>query len=563
MKEPWKLFNYWKREAMCICLVTISGILYNVGMLAGPIFQGKMLDALQQREGQERVLVLTFLFVCAIVIVQVFRYIKRFYIRRFANETSATMRLMIYNNIMNKTEEELKQENLGSLMTKAISDVEACVEGMRKFTTEVFDTGVLLISYLITLFLYDNKVTLAACICIPIAMLIAQNLKMRIVKYTFAYRKQLSEVSTITYDYIENAMLYRLYGREEENQEAYEIQLQELENKAIWANVWENAMQPIYNVIAMTGVIVVIVMLGGRVVDKSFTIGMFVTYITIFTAMAFKASKAAKLFNSVQKATVSWRRIKPYMEEYREDRADVDSMSSKDLSKIEVQLSNLSIPYGVEHLDLSLSEGDIIGITGPIACGKSTFGKTFLGLSSYVGSIKIGGVELSKMEKAKRSQLIAYLGHEPQLLSDTIYENITLGDKEDVSKVLTMVCFEKDLESMKEGVQTRVGNGGVRLSGGQQSRIALARTLYHKKKILIVDDPFSAVDPATEKEILEQIKENTTDCIVFLISHRLAQFDKVDKVLLMHADKSYEIGTHKELLETSELYQQLYYLQEK
>ena len=167
------------------------------------------------------------------------------------------------------------------------------------------------------------------------------------------------------------------------------------------------------------------------------------------------------------------------------------------------------------------------------------------------------------MSEVIRSQKISYMGHEPQLLSDTIYENITLGDKGDVSFVLRMVCFDKDLETMKDGIQTRVGNGGVRLSGGQQARIALARTLYHKRKLIILDDPFASVDKKTEEVILRNIKKESKDSIIILISHRLAQFGTMDKVLLMHSNKTYEIGTHKELLYQSNLYSQLYCLQDR
>lgn len=565
MEEPWKLLKYWKQEWKCVLLITCSGILYNVGMLTGPILQGKLLDALLKRETIKNVMLLAALFVASIIMVQAFRYMKRFYIRRFANKTSATMRFMIYNNVIHKSEQQLEKENLGSLMTKAISDVEACVEGMRKFTTEVFDTGVFLVAYLVTLFLYDVKATILACVWIPLAMFVARSLKKRIYLYTSSYRKQLGEVSAITYDYIDHAILYRLYGREEENQEEYKKQLNILEKRAVKANIWENAMPPIYHVIAMIGIIFVFSMLGKRVIDGTFSVGQFLAYTSIFTAMAVKASKAAKLFHSVQKATVSWKRIQPFMEAYKREKREEKTLGVKDNKGLEVR--NLSVSYKekekqIDTLNLSVNMGEIIGITGPVACGKSTFGKLFLGTFPYKGSILIEGRELSTMTELERSQKISYMGHEPYLLSDTIYENITLGDQGDISFVLQMVCFDKDLESMEEGIQTRVGNGGVRLSGGQQARIALARTLYHKRKLFVLDDPFASVDKGTEEEILQNIKRERKDSMILLISHRLSQFKTMDKVLFMHADKTYEVGTHNKLLQESILYSKLYDLQD-
>ena len=146
-------------------------------------------------------------YVALIGMIQLLRYLKRFYIRRFANSTSATMRLMIYNNILHKSVTELENENTGNLMTRAISDVDLCVEGMRKFTTELFDTGVLMASYLISLLIYDSKITLLSVLSIPVAMLLAEKLKSIIYQFSIDYRKKSSEVADRTYDYVENSIL--------------------------------------------------------------------------------------------------------------------------------------------------------------------------------------------------------------------------------------------------------------------------------------------------------------------------------------------------------------------
>ena len=105
-----------------------------------------------------------------------------------------------------------------------------------------------------------------------------------------------------------------------------------------------------------------------------------------------------------------------------------------------------------------------------------------MGQYPYLGSIKVDGKELKSYSEYERSQMISYLGHKPQLFSDTIYNNITLGEDLKINSVLRDICFEDDLKAMPEGESTIVGNNGIRLSGGQQSRIALARTLVRKKK---------------------------------------------------------------------------------
>ncbi|MGB7605310.1 MAG: ABC transporter ATP-binding protein [Lutisporaceae bacterium] len=563
MKQPDKIINYWKKEKFVVACIIIFGLSFNSAIVLGPIYQGKLIDAIVGGDNLSSVVILAATYVALIGAIQLLRYFKRFYIRRFANSTSAVMRLMIYNNIMHKSTSELDNENVGNLMTRAVSDVDLCVEGMRKFTTEVFDTGVLMAAYLISMLIYDVKITIYSIIFIPIAMALAEKLKSIIYKYSIAFRKKSSEVADITYDAIENSMLYRVSGMESQNRTRYNGDLEDLQNKAIRANILENSMQPIYHVIAMLGIIMVIYLGGTKVINGGWTVGVFYAYITMFTAMAVKASKAAKLFNSVQKSQVSWKRIKPYLTKY--ESKDTTTNINKDNTVLSVE--NLSFCYEegkenlIENISFQGKQGEIIGVTGSIASGKSTLAISLLGLYIYQGSIKIDGKELKNYSEYERSQMISYLGHNPQLLSDTIYNNITLGSKQDITSVLEDVCFDTDLAAMPDGQNTLVGNSGIRLSGGQQARIALARALFNKNKIIILDDPFSAVDMETEEKIIENLKNNYKDSLIILVSHRLAIFSRINQIIMLHNDKAVDYGTHNELMKKSEVYATIFNLQ--
>lgn len=563
IEHPEKMNSYWKRQWKVIAAVVFFGIVFNGCMPIGPILQGKLIDTIVSKAQLQTVLLQIGLFVGIILFIQIMRFFKRYYVRLFANRTSAAMRMMIYNNIMNKDIIELSQERTGDLMTKAISDVDICVEGMRKVMTEVFDTGVLMMAYLISMLVYDWKITVGACIFVPVAMGLAEYLKKVIVKYSKAARSQSSRVADLTYDNIEHTVLLRVSGLEGKNRQEYFQQLDDLEKKLVKASILENSMQPIYNVIALLGIVIVLYYGGKNVIAGVWTIGMFSTYIAIFAALTTKASKAAKLFNSFQKATVSWQRIKPYLTDYQQKNTD-DRGSHGDGTLI---VKDLSFHYPeveelvVQHISFSARPGDLIGVTGPVACGKSSLGVALQGLYPYLGSIKLDGVELREYSETEISRRVSYLGHLPQLLSDTIYNNITLGEDGDISAALHDVCFDEDLKAMPEGIHTMVGSSGVRMSGGQQARIALARALYRRSPLMILDDPFSAVDMKTEEAIIKNLRSHYSDCIIVLISHRLSVFPRTDSVIVIHGDRKAEYGTHTALLSSSELYDSIYRLQ--
>ncbi|MEG2174033.1 MAG: ABC transporter ATP-binding protein, partial [Oscillospiraceae bacterium] len=291
-------------------------------------------------------------------------------------------------------------------------------------------------------------------------------------------------------------------------------------------------------------------------------IASFTTFLSCFSKMALKSSKVAKLFNAVQKARVSWQRINPLMRGF----VELETQSSIDRTQpAQLQVTNLSVAYDhkvpvIRGLSFSAHAGEIIGITGPIACGKSTFGKVLLCETPYSGSVKIGQRELSTLSDYERSLLISYMGHQPELISDTLEENICLGDQGTALPYLNAVCMTDEVSMMPLGIQTFVGNGGIQLSGGQQARAALARALYHKQGILVLDDPFSAVDLITEQSIIEHLRCMTGDCVTLILSHRLSHFPEFDRVVLIN-DGNCQVGTHASLMDDCLEYASLYLTQ--
>ena len=568
-----RISTYFKTEWKILVLITVSGLIYNLGLLAGPWFEGKMagclIDILGGSKAFSDMAVLVLAYMVSIAVVQSSRYLKRFYVRRFANNVNRSMKRVLYGSLIRKSRTELQEEGVGNVMTKAILDVDDCAEGMRKFTTEIFDTGVALMAYAGMLLFYDWKLAILSMIFPPISYFVAEKMKVVIQKTGAAYKKQSGVLSDATLERASNAITYRVFGREQERKEAYEENLSAYERAAVRANIWNSSMPPIYKVVSMTGVLLILYFGGKNVLGvgwRAWDIAAFTTFISCFTKLSTKSSSAAKLFNAVHKAQVSWKRIKPLMkvemkrgimEDSEHENQKVSGMSQSGLT---VSHMGFSYPDGrriFDDISFSAKPGQIIGITGPVACGKSTLGKVFLCEYPYDGSITWNGEELQEETAAKRAELIGYLGHDPELFNDTVEQNILMGDQKDARTYLKAVCFDEEVEAMEQGIETFVGSGGVRLSGGQAQRLALARTLCHKKKLLILDDPFSALDKKTEEQIFANLKGMAKDCVVLLISHRLYLFPQMDQVIWLNEGQTV-IGSHQEVRDRVEEYRRLY-----
>lgn len=594
-----RVLSYFKVEWKVLLAVTVSGLIYNLGLLAGPWFEGRMtgclVDILNGFGQFSDMAVLVAAYVAAIAVVQISRYIKRFYVRRFANNVNRRMKEVLYGSLVRKSRASLREEGEGTVMTKAILDVDDCVEGMRKFTTEIFDTGVALAAYAGMLLFYDWHLALLCMIFPPISYITAEKMKKMVQRTGAAYKIQSGVLSAATLDRAQNAITYRVFGCEQERQQAYESNLDAYEKSAVKANIWSTAMPPIYRVISMAGCLFILYFGEKNVLGRgwrAWDIASFTTFLACFVKLSVKSSSAAKLFNAVHKAQVSWNRIKGLLgaqDKMQDSAAETKDRNGQEIKQYKsalnkngqeadaekeekqafagrktsplLQVSHLTFAYPdgkmiLDDISFSAEKGQIIGITGPVACGKSTLGKVFLCEYPYDGQILLDGRELQKETAAQRTDQIGYLGHDPELFADSIAENILLGDQEDANRYLKLVCLDQEVGEMSEGMQTLVGNGGVRLSGGQAQRLALARTLCHKKPLLILDDPFSALDQTTEREVFANLKETAKDSMILLFSHRLYLFPELDQVIWMENGRTVT-GTHAELMKKVPEYAEL------
>jgi ATP-binding cassette, subfamily B, multidrug efflux pump len=572
-ENPSSLPSYWRKEWKVIIIIAISGILYNFGMLLNPYFEGVLIDFLLSGNTSLRAAVsLVGIFIGCIFLVQIVRSIKRYFVRVFANNVVSTMRMNLYNNLLHESFVELEKENMGVLLNRLQSDCHQTVEGMRKLTTEIFDTVILFLFYIVYLLCFSIQMTLIGLIPVALAIFISFLMRKEIYLSNSKSKEAQANLSSMTFSMMDHAWMYRLYSRDEANEKKYDELLQDYEGKTIRSEVLTNIALPMCNIISLIGLIPIIFMGAGYVIDgtalsfpipsvmkENWTIGTFSTYITTFVLLSSKASHTAKLFSSVEKGLSSWKRIKPYIQPYREfDHGTKIEGERLVFSNFGMEVDGKNLFHG---LNLEVKKGQVIALTGPIASGKSAFGKVFLKSLDYQGSVNLFGKELKEYTFPEIKGNVSYMGHRNELMTDSIKTNIAFGEEKDVLPYLSMVSFDKDMTSMPEKEETIIGNEGVKLSGGQQERVALARTFYHKKGLIILDDPFASVDIHTEHEIMMKLKEEAKDSILLFFSHRLSYFPYCDKVMVINKDKSISVGNHESLLKENSTYQELYNLQ--
>ncbi len=557
--KPDTISYYLKKNYKVLIAVAISGILYDIGFLFIPIYEGRFAEALLEihQNGAPYSLmlntVLTYLLI--IMVVQSSRAIKRLTVRILGNNINKEMRLIVFSGLLTSKREELLKAGAGDGITKAISDVDNVSEGIRKVTTEIFDTGIYLGSYAILLLVYDWRISLIFLIFPPLSYWISNIMKRRINKCVTEKRALKAKINERSIERIHNATTLRINSAEENAEKRFESLLAEYERKSRKAESMISALPPLYQIVCLLGLIFVLYFGARNVLGygwKAWTIATFTAYISAATRLASKSSKASKLFNSIEKAKVSWRGIRALLKD-----VEFPKETAADASAIAIE--NMSFSYKsskplFSKVSFNMHKGETIGITGSVACGKTTLSRLLIGELQYSGSIKINGMEVKDMKESEINSLITYLGHNLELFSLSAEENILLGKNGDANEYLRLSALDKELDK-----NDYIGEGGQILSGGQKERIALSRVFAHIKSIVVLDDPFAALDKSTELAVFENIKEKCKDSILIISSHRLDLFPMMDKVIVIE-DGKIEEGRHEELIASSEYYKELYML---
>lgn len=576
-KNPNKLSSFFKMEIVTILLITVTGIIYNGGMILNPYFQGRLIDlvnGLTNTSNYLNVVYLVLIYVGCIFIVQVSRALKRFYVRKFSYNTTSSMRLIIFNNILNTPLSELENQNIGKLIALNISDVNKTVEGLRKALTEIFDTLLLFVFYICYLFLFDIKATLFSLIPVVFSVFLAFLIRKLVYRYSLLSRKANSKITSSTYDLVDNTLLYKIYGQQQSNLKKYNLYLSEYEKYNRKVLLLNDISKPLVNIISLVGLVPIIYFCLPLVINQTeltykifgdtsiWTIGVFTTYISTFVLLSSKASHTTKLFTSINEGKASYKQIKELIKPYKNY-----PTSNKTLDNITVKFNNYSIKINdktyINNLNLELKKGDKLFVSGIINTGKSLFLKSLIQVIPYQGDLLINNKQVSSYSNSVISNNIAYLGHKNELFTSSIKENIEFDKNEDVISYLQDVDFITDLQSMEDKENTIIGNRGVKLSGGQQQRLCIARTLFENKNIVLLDDPFSSLDYKTEEKIINNIYSRCNDSILIITSHRLSFFKDQDKILFLNPDGSYIYGSHSYLMENSNMYKQLFLIQQK
>lgn len=516
--------------------LTITGILYDSLMSFIPRIEGDAINSIKQ-QNTDLIIKSSLIFLGLTIFVQINRFLKRYLVRVFSNKMNYLMRNKYFNHMLSLDMVFYEQNKVGDILNKNTTDISDTCESIRKLTTEIFDTVILMIGYIVSYFLLDYKIALMSLPFVLISIIISLLLKKKVYMTTKDYKEYSSKFKDSTLNMLKNEIYFRGMGVNEKYIDQYSKEVDILAKKNVKNLVYKASMESIYSSIGFIGLFFVLYFGLNNVIDGTYDIGTFTTILTTFVLIANKGSKVGKSFNAYQGLKVTWKRIKPFLEDDIEIEEEYQ-FNSDGLSLIYFSYSydNFKTPT----ITYSFNKDEKIGIVGRVHTGKSTLLKSLTGLYEYDGEAKLNGIDLKDLFKSK-NQVISYCPSKESLFKDSIANNIELGRDGNIKEALNSAC----LTDSQLDINTEINPTMVNISGGQKQRLMLARSLYHQSNMYLLDNPFSSLERSMSESISNQVLD--MNGLFFIVTNDENILKRLDRIIYLN-DGIAKIDTYFNLL---------------
>jgi ATP-binding cassette, subfamily B, bacterial len=545
-------------------LALIASVVWTVASVAGPLLVQRAIDH-GIEPGRTGTLVVSGVLIVALALVAGATYAAWSYAGSLTSRSvEADLRERLFAQLQRLHVAYHDRTATGQLMGRMNSDlqqVQVFVENVPNSAA----ASMLGVGIVIVLVVASPLLALLALASFPLLAIAIAYYRRLLYPAARGVQQQLGALSGLVEDSVAGIRVIKGLGAERVQRANVRVVAGEVYDSAVhWAGL-RAAYLPIFNLVPAIAAAVVLGVGGHLVLDGRLTIGELVAFNAYLGMLVWPVANAGNMLINYQRALASAGRsaevlsTEPAIGERPGARALPEGGG-------EVQLDHVLFSYPghrdravLDGLDLLVPAGTSIALVGPTGSGKSTIAQLIARLYDVDGgAVRLDGVDVRELRLHDLRRAIGLVFQETFLFADTVYANIAFGDPdappEDVEWAARVAGAHEFLTALPDGYDTVIGERGFSLSGGQRQRIAIARTLITEPKVLILDDATSAVDPTKEGEIRDALQQVMTECTTIVIAHRLATIALADRVALLAAGRVAAVGTHAELLASSELY---------
>jgi ATP-binding cassette subfamily B protein len=480
------------------------------------------------------------------------------------------LRRTLYSHIQRMSLGFHDRSQAGDLISRVTSDIDAVQSFIASGLLSALINCLTLMG-MVSVMLYINwRFTLIALSVAPVLFAVVYRYTRRIKKASREVRKKEGEIVSVVQEVLTSIRVVKAFAREDYEQHRLEEQSLESVDLALRARGLKARLSPIVEIIVAAGTAMVLWFGGRLALEGTLLPGSLILFIWYLGKMYKPMQELSKMTDAYSKAAVGYERIREVLDIQR-DVQDMPGARGAPNFRGKIEFENVSFSYGENSATLTdvsfkIEPGQVAALVGPTGAGKTTIINLvprFYDPSG--GMVRIDGQDIRRFKQKSLREQISFVLQDTLLFHGPIWQNIAYGkpdaSREEILRAAELANASEFIEKMPEGYDTLVGERGVTLSGGQRQRIAIARAIIRNTPILILDEPSSGLDAASEHlvfEALDRLMEGKT-CII--VAHRLSTIRRADVIFVVENGAIAERGTHEELLKAGGLYFRLHELQ--
>lgn len=484
--------------------------------------------------------------------------------QQFGND----VRKAVFKRIMEFSFEQTDKFSTGSLITRVTNDITQLQNFVMQCLRGFVRTSMLFIGGIACMVSLNMEFGIIIACALPfVAVCVVYFIAKANPKFT-VLQKKLDKVNNVMQENVSGARVVKAYVKEDYETERFEKANNELVSTQLDVLLLLSYMTPIMNIILNLSVVAVIKVGGIQVSAGSATPGNVMAAITYCSQVLNAVMRMTMIFQTASRGIASKKRV---MEIINCEPAIKSGTYNKETAvKGKVEFKNVSFAYPgmdnenvIENFNLVINPGETIGILGATGCGKSSLVNLIPRFYDVTkGEVLIDDVNVKDYDLQVLRDKVSIALQKPEIFSTTIAENIAWGDSsadsEKIRQAADIAQATEFIDNRPDGMDTQVSQGGHSLSGGQKQRVAISRAVLKNSEILIFDDATSALDLKTEADLYSELSAKKYDVIRIIIAQRIASVKNADRIVVMDNGRLADVGSHSELIKTSEIYKDIY-----
>lgn len=566
MKSLLKYLKNYKKETI---LAPLFKMLEASFELFVPLVMAAIIDVGIKNQDGSYIGKMCFILIALAVIGLTCSITAQYFSAKAATGFAAELRQALFKHIQELTFSDVDTFGTATLITRMTSDVNQVQSGVNLVLRLFLRSPFIVFGAMVMAFTVDVKGALVFVVTIPVLSLIVFGIML----YTMPlYKKVQAHLDSVLLTTRENLMgvrVIRAFNKEEDEIKQFEEKNQRLTDAQNFVARISGLMNPLTYVVVNIATMVLIYIGAVQVDVGNLTQGEVVALVNYMSQILVELVKLANLIISVTKAIACGNRIqtvfdaKPDMKDGNRVWESDDEMVAFD--KVSLTYKG-SMAESLTDISFSVKKGETVGVIGGTGSGKTSLVHLIPRFyDATKGEVRVAGKSVKDYKIEELRKKIGIVMQKAVLFQGTIEENLRWGNEEatleELEEALSISQAKEFVEEKIGGLAFKVEQGGKNLSGGQKQRLTIARALVRKPEILILDDSASALDAATDRALREAIENMKSKPTLFIVSQRASSVRHADKILVLDDGELAAVGTHEELLETSEIYQEIYYSQ--